>query len=243
MIEYNRLHFLEHHEWENLQQGCVVTINMQHLYEAYFKPSIRETIFQNPLTRYTIDGRGAAKLFARHCGVRSVLEPGNEMVRILLQASGPEDRILIIGSTEAVIESLRCKFPALLLDHCDDRIPLEESHAAARRAEALRSRYPLNYRRVFIALGTPKGECLAHSLAPLFECPVYCIGGSFEIITEFLPRAHPMLQRAGLEGVWRFITQPNFMRLKRMLLSYSFFTLMYFSSAAFFRSLGKRPRC
>ncbi len=48
-------------------------------------------------------------------------------------------------------------------------------------------------------------------------------GGTFEMVAGKLKRAPRFLQRIGLEGVYRFLIEPKWFRLKRLLISFKIF--------------------
>lgn len=52
-------------------------------------------------------------------------------------------------------------------------------------------------------------------------------GGTFDFVSGRVKRAPRLLQKAGVEGVWRFLTEPRLFRLKRLLLSTHFFAVFY----------------
>lgn len=52
-------------------------------------------------------------------------------------------------------------------------------------------------------------------------------GGTFDFVSGQIKRAPRFLQRAGVEGIWRFLTEPRLFRLKRLLLSTYFFAVFY----------------
>lgn len=48
-------------------------------------------------------------------------------------------------------------------------------------------------------------------------------GGTFEFVAGTINRAPKVIQNIGLEGVWRFITEPKWFRFKRLLISLKIF--------------------
>ncbi len=49
------------------------------------------------------------------------------------------------------------------------------------------------------------------------------VGGSFEFISGIKKRAPKLIRQAGLEGVYRFLIEPKWYRLKRLLISFKMF--------------------
>ncbi|WML91834.1 WecB/TagA/CpsF family glycosyltransferase [Thiothrix lacustris] len=52
-------------------------------------------------------------------------------------------------------------------------------------------------------------------------------GGTFDFVSGQATRAPRFVQKAGFEGVWRFITEPRLFRFKRLLESFHFFNVLY----------------
>lgn len=52
-------------------------------------------------------------------------------------------------------------------------------------------------------------------------------GGTFDFVSGQTKRAPRLVQKSGLEGLWRFLTEPRLFRLKRLLESTRFFSVLY----------------
>ena len=52
-------------------------------------------------------------------------------------------------------------------------------------------------------------------------------GGTFDFVSGQATRAPRFVQKAGLEGIWRLLTEPRLFRLKRLLESTHFFSVLY----------------
>jgi len=55
-------------------------------------------------------------------------------------------------------------------------------------------------------------------------------GGTFEFVAGSIRRAPILLQKIGMEGVYRMIQEPNLIRLKRLLLSFEIFKYIWSKS-------------
>lgn len=63
---------------------------------------------------------------------------------------------------------------------------------------------------LFVGLGAPKQEYWMHDNCELICVPVSVgIGGSFELLAGFLPRAPKWMQRYGLEWIFRLMVEPG----------------------------------
>lgn len=76
---------------------------------------------------------------------------------------------------------------------------------------------------LFVAFGSPKQELwLSDNIEFLRHLRVrYAIGcgGTLDFLSGILPRAPIYLQKAGLEGIFRFLVEPSWFRLKRLVRS------------------------
>jgi N-acetylglucosaminyldiphosphoundecaprenol N-acetyl-beta-D-mannosaminyltransferase len=202
----------------------IVTLNMQHLYEAWRDPELRAVLFGNDRAVYTLDGRGAAILLWRQLGLDRPVLPGNEMVQRLLEDPTPR-RFLVIGGREGTLARVKAAHSQHDLTVCHEAFRITSAAEAEAVATALAARFPGGFDAILLALGVPKQERLAGDLAALMSAPVLCIGGSFEILTREFPRAPRWMRHIGLEGLWRLIQEPNPMRLVRLIRSYGYFLL------------------
>lgn len=222
--------FLSREECRNFGSGYLITINMQHLYESRRDPELRRAIFSDPNARHCLDGRGALIVFQRWLRCRLPLAPGNEILLERLNEAGTGARVLVIGSTPDVLAKVKDRFAAVTFLHdASDVTPLNRQKAIA-HAQIIEERFGSNYDLVAIALGVPKQEILASALSERMPTiPIYCIGGSFEMLADCLRRAPVLMQRLGLEGVWRLLIQPRRKRLMRLIESYWFFLVLVFT--------------
>lgn len=52
-------------------------------------------------------------------------------------------------------------------------------------------------------------------------------GGTFDFVAGRIQRAPRIIQKVGLEGIWRLVSEPKWFRLKRLLVSLKFFPIFY----------------
>lgn len=239
-----RKQFLDFAECLELNSGYLVTLNMQHLYECRRSGRLRDAIFASSDARLCIDGRGAQKLFERATGRSLPLVAGNAFLAAWLRQSAGH-RVLVIGSTGAVVSKVAALHPDLRIEHNDSHFTLKDDPDAAGIADALLERHGRGWDGIVLALGVPKQEIIARALArDVPDIPIFCIGGSLEMIAGLLPRSPALVQRLGLEGVWRLVLEPSGKRIERLVLSYlNFFDLMARPKrfAVLFGGEGDRP--
>lgn len=80
---------------------------------------------------------------------------------------------------------------------------------------------------LFVGLGAPKQEYWIHSNSGLNAKVMVGVGGSFELVAGVTQRAPLLMQKAGLEWLWRLVMEPR--RLwKRYLVGNTVFVLVVF---------------
>jgi exopolysaccharide biosynthesis WecB/TagA/CpsF family protein len=204
----------------SMDTGYLVTVNMQHLYECRRNADLRGAIFSSDKAKICLDGRGAQIVFQRLIGKHLPRAVGNELLGAKLSRLRCS-RVLIIGSSREVVDNIKLKYPAVDFLHDDSIIPRLNRETAKELAILLEKTFGSDFALVALALGVPKQEILAQELNKVMpSCPIYCVGGSFEMLSGKIKRAPSIIQKAGLEGLWRFLLQPNSDRLKRILESY-----------------------
>jgi N-acetylglucosaminyldiphosphoundecaprenol N-acetyl-beta-D-mannosaminyltransferase len=77
-------------------------------------------------------------------------------------------------------------------------------------AEAARRMQDAGAQTVWVGLGAPKQDLMAHRLRVLHAAPVtLCVGAAFDFVAGTLQRAPRWMRRAGLEWVHRFAAEPR----------------------------------
>lgn len=216
------IEFLRFDQCRDLDRGYLVTVNLQHLFESRRCPALRAAIFDNPKARLCVDGRGAKLLLERQVGHTLPLVVGNEVLRARLDRAGSQGAcMLVIGSTPEVISAVVHRWPGLRITHDASRVTIADAAEAGTCAARVLSAHGDQFDHIAVALGVPKQEMLAAALTEIRpNMPIYCIGGSFEMLTGKFRRAPVFVQRMGLEGLWRLVLQPRRDRLDRLVRSY-----------------------
>ena len=80
---------------------------------------------------------------------------------------------------------------------------------------------------LFLLGGSNRSNALAvNKIQQQVRLVVGC-GGTFDFVSGQTKRAPRLVQKSGLEGLWRFLTEPRLFRLKRLLESTRFFSVLY----------------
>jgi N-acetylglucosaminyldiphosphoundecaprenol N-acetyl-beta-D-mannosaminyltransferase len=97
---------------------------------------------------------------------------------------------------------------------------------------------------VFAGLGCPRQEVWAHEYAGLIDRPVLAVGAAFDFHAGLLAQAPPLMQRWGLEWLYRLAQEPRRLWRRYLLLNPAFLTLLAAQAMrlASFRDQGVPPR-
>lgn len=217
--------FLTMEQCLNLEEGYLITVNMQHVYEARRSPLAAAAMFDDAGARHCLDGRGAATLFQRALAASMELVQGNVLLSQWLTRT-KNSRLLVIGSSAETVRKVTDKYPDLKTVVDERIIQISSLADAVTQADAILACHPGPWGLIAIALGVPKQELLAQALWHRIDAPIYCIGGSFEILADTLPRSPEWVQAIGMEGVWRLLIEPSSKRWDRLVRSYATFFVL-----------------
>lgn len=212
--------FITFNDCLSIDSGYLVTVNLQHLYECSRNRDLQDALFRSENAKLCLDGRGAQIVIQRLLGKKLPRAVGNELLHAKLCSLG-RARVLVVGTNKETIAEIKRKYPAIDFTHDASMIPTLDHVNARNLASSLTAIYGRNFAFVALALGVPKQELLARELAIVMPAsPIFCIGGSFEMLSGQISRAPVLAQRFGVEGIWRFLMEPNRDRFLRLVNSY-----------------------
>ena len=197
----------------------VVTPNVDHLQRLYLSrdgSALREIYRQASLS--LCDSR-ILRLFMPLIGV-SVPEvvPGSSLTqRLFDHILVAEDRILIIGGEKEVIESVRKKYQHLNIEHINPSMGF--IYKAEEVDEIVRATHAVEPDYIFIAVGSPQQELLAHRIGA--EIPrgiALCVGASLLFMAGKEKRAPGWVQTLSCEWFYRMLKNPRRL-IKRYLMN------------------------
>jgi N-acetylglucosaminyldiphosphoundecaprenol N-acetyl-beta-D-mannosaminyltransferase len=155
------------------------------------------------------DSRVLARM-AGLLGVRVTVVPGSDVTaRLFADVIEPGDRVAVIGGDEEMAAALRRSHPALdIVQHIP---PMGLRRNAAAMEEAARFGASCRARFIFLAIGSPQQELLAHLIAQQAGASgcALCIGAAVEFVTGRQQRAPALLQRLSLEWSYRLLREPK----------------------------------
>ncbi len=189
--------------------GYVATPNVDGLIRLHESASFRAAYAQAAYV--LLDSRVAAFLFRLFYRVRIPVCPGSDLtVALLERVIRPDDRVLLIGSTEQQAQTLRERFGLKQLLHNNPPMGFIRDPAAVEAClQFIESASP--FRFCLIAVGDPQGVIVAERLAARGRVRgLACIiGASIDFITGKQQRAPAWMQRIGFEWLYRLISNPR----------------------------------
>jgi len=156
-----------------------------------------------------VDGQGVALGLAA-LGIKAERCAGIDLMQQICQrASMLGHSIYLLGAREeivaAVVERLNATLPALAIAGWRDGYFTEDEEPAVADAIAASGAAIL-----FIGISSPKKELFLRRNWERLAVPVAMgVGGSFEVVSGRLPRAPRLMQRSGLEWLFRLCLEPR----------------------------------
>jgi len=197
---------------ERRQGGAVFTPNVDHVVLAHEDPAFREAYGSVDLS--VVDGMPV--LWAcRALGlpVREKIS-GSDIVSPLASLAAHRGwRVFLLGGRTGAAERAAARLvenaPGLLIvgmsgAHVDMSRPMTEREALI---DEIRRASP---DVVLVALGSPKGELIAHEFRATLKPAVFvCVGAALDFLAGLVPRAPGWVSSAGLEWLYRLAREPR----------------------------------
>lgn len=135
----------------------------------------------------------------------------NLTLRVCARAAAAKLPIYFYGSTDEILaalrQSLQAKFPGILIAGMEPskfrKLSLEEKDAAVRRIRSSGASI------VFVGLGCPRQETFAYEFRNALPMPLLAVGAAFPLLAGVVPQAPSWMQNAGLEWMFRLISEPR----------------------------------
>lgn len=186
----------------------VVTPNVDHVVSRDRNPERLAPLYRDAAAS-VCDSR-VLSLLARSAGLKLQPVPGSDFTaRFLATVVRPDDAITVLGGEPGQIERLKARYGLQRVAHHQPPMGLasrpDALDEAARFVAAHQARY------VFLALGSPQQELLAHWIWQDGEAHGVglCVGASIDFLTGKARRAPKLMQRLGLEWLHRLSQEPG----------------------------------
>ncbi|WP_274950508.1 WecB/TagA/CpsF family glycosyltransferase [Bacteroides cutis] len=210
---------------ENKGTKIVVTVNAEAIVRSQSDCRLKKIISENIST---IDGQiplWLCKMVSSSVKIEKL--SGSDIIYDYCSwAETNNYRVFLLGGNEksnkeALIQ-LRIKYPRLVIEgYSPEYSPYPFKNEI--NDSILSSIIFFSPEILFVGFGMGKQEFWADdnlsSLAKIGVKYIIGCGGTFDFVSGRVKRAPLLVQRLGLEGIWRFLVEPKFFRLRRLLMS------------------------
>jgi N-acetylglucosaminyldiphosphoundecaprenol N-acetyl-beta-D-mannosaminyltransferase len=169
----------------------------------------------------------------------------NLTLKVCARAATEGLRVYFYGSTGEVLASLRqnlvAKFPGLIIAGMEPsrfrRLRPEEKIELAARIRASGAAI------AFVGLGCPRQEAFTYEFRDHLRMPILAVGAAFPFLAGMAPQAPCWMQGAGLEWLFRLLTEPRRLWRRYLLLNpaYVFLVAMQALGVSNFSTDGRSP--
>ena len=167
------------------------------------------------------------------------------MLKVCEMAAEAGISVFLYGSTvetlDQLAEQLVEKIPEL--EVAGTRASKFGKLAAAEKQEIINEIRCSGAAITFVGLGCPRQEVWTYEFKEALEMPVLSVGAAFAFHAGDLPQAPPMMQRLGLEWLFRLVHEPRRLWRRYVLLNPYFLTLVALQKTKLreFRADDTRP--
>lgn len=155
------------------------------------------------------DSRILARM-ARLAGVNLPLAPGSDLTRELVaRGIAPGSRITLIGGSDADAAWLRKRLAGCEVAHLAPPMGVRDSAGLQEMIAGFVEQEASDF--TFLAIGAPQSELVAQLIAQRNRARgvALCIGASIEFLSGARRRAPRWMQLAGLEWLFRLLSEPR----------------------------------
>ena len=186
----------------------VVTPNVHHMVTLLENSATLQPLYERAW-RVFCDSRVLSHL-AWLSGLRLPVITGSDLTaRIIARAGEQRLMIALVGPTAAAGATLESRYPGLqVVVHTPPMGFIKSEHEVQRCVDfVVETQAPL----IFLAVGMPQQEILACHIAdhPQARGVGLCIGASIDFLTGEQRRAPVWVQKAGLEWLYRLLSDPR----------------------------------
>jgi N-acetylglucosaminyldiphosphoundecaprenol N-acetyl-beta-D-mannosaminyltransferase len=190
--------------------GHVCVANVHMLVEARRDPGLREVLEDAALV--ISDGLPVAWQLRRHGFAHAQQVRGPDLtIRLCEQAAAAGLPVYFYGGGQALmaelVDVLRARIPALRIAGAEAAPVLpRQPEVDPAMLERIRTS---GARLVFVGLGCPKQEFWMHAYRPHLDAVLIGVGQAFGIIAGHVSEAPAWMRRAGLEWLFRVVSEPR----------------------------------
>lgn len=186
----------------------IVTPNVDHIVQLHRSDDQRQKSSYRDAKLCLCDSRILARL-AHWSGIELPVVAGSDLTRQLLVAALPPASIAVIGGDALLHPELEAMFPRFAWQF--HQPPMGVRHDPQARSRIADFVETAHADVIFLAIGAPQSEIICAELLDRGRARgvALCIGASLEFLTGAKDRAPVWMQRAGLEWLYRLLSEPR----------------------------------
>ncbi|ABS67202.1 WecB/TagA/CpsF family glycosyltransferase [Xanthobacter versatilis] len=188
----------------------VITSNASHLVRLNARKDERFAAALDDAGLNVLDGAVPHLLAERLFGLDIPLCPGSDLTAELFEhVIQPGDPVTVIGGSEEMKRRLVARYGIGTLNLHVPPMGFIDDAAAVEAAIQFVIEHPARY--VFLVVGAPRSEYLAHMIARRGGAvgTGLCVGSALNFLTGLVQRASPAFRRLGLEWLYRLAQSPS----------------------------------
>lgn len=194
--------------------SLVVTPNVDHVVMLHDAKEDRQTADRfarayNAAAMHLCDSR-ILQTLAWTKGISIPIVTGSDLTALLFEDGWLDGRnVALIGGDDAMLASLRARYPAInLAQHVPPMGILGKEAAIVEIEEFLKTR---EWHYIFFIMGAPRSEIIAHRVmeSGSVRGVAMCVGASIEFILGRKARAPKWMRAARLEWGFRLLSEPR----------------------------------
>lgn len=150
------------------------------------------------------------RVLARLLGLRLALVTGSDLTaRVFKSVVQSGDRISLVASNEELVQEMQDAYPGVEFQAIVPPYGLLDKPDAMQECVDFVARHEARF--VFLAIGSPQSEKIAHALSedPRATGVALCIGASLEFLLHKKKRAPRWMRSFGIEWLHRLLSEPK----------------------------------
>jgi|688.fasta_scaffold195055_2 N-acetylglucosaminyldiphosphoundecaprenol N-acetyl-beta-D-mannosaminyltransferase len=160
---------------------------------------------------YSICDSRVIEILSRFLGKRIQRIRGADFLRSFFSKISLSRRHLFIGSTAHVMQSLIAEIDSLSITHQEIEFvcPQFDLQLESQIKGLIKEVTTRDFDYIWIAMGSPKQDYIAHSLIGHFKGSIFCVGAAVDFVSGSKSEAPLIFQFLGIEWLYRLAQEPR----------------------------------
>lgn len=166
------------------------------------------------------------EILSRVCGVKIQRIRGADFFRLFFTKITVTKKHLFVGSTPQVMKSLIANINLISRNHQEIHFicPEFDVQMDTQIREIVKEFTARDFDYIWIAMGSPKQDYMAHAISADFDGSIFCIGAAVDFVSGHKSEAPYFFQFIGIEWLYRFAQEP-----RRLFIRYTFGNIRFIS--------------